>query len=192
MRGMLTMQHTEDQCPGCGSPAKKGRKYCSAACYHSSAIVPLASRFWEKVNKDGPVPPHVPELGECWIWTASRNGRYGMIGWRHGRPNKLAHRAAWELTFGEIPPGMVIAHRCDNPLCCRPSHLMLTTYQGNYDDMVQKNRQRYASKINREEAMAIRQEYANGLGTHVALAKRHGVSQALVCLIVNDQVWKER
>ena len=27
----------------------------------------LAERFWAKVNKDGPVPEHRPDLGPCWI-----------------------------------------------------------------------------------------------------------------------------
>ena len=26
-------------------------------------------RFYENVNKDGPVPAHRPDLGPCWVWT---------------------------------------------------------------------------------------------------------------------------
>jgi hypothetical protein len=27
-------------------------------------------RFWSKVDRNGPVPEHRPELGPCWVWTA--------------------------------------------------------------------------------------------------------------------------
>lgn len=44
----------------------------------------LSERFWEKVNKDGPVPAYAPELGPCWIWTAfclwNGYGRFGIDG----------------------------------------------------------------------------------------------------------------
>src|SRR5690348_8449196 len=28
-------------------------------------------RFWAKVDKNGPVPEYRPDLGPCWLWTAS-------------------------------------------------------------------------------------------------------------------------
>ena len=37
---------------------------------------PLGERFWSKVDKNGPIPSHRPELGPCWIWIARRD-RYG-------------------------------------------------------------------------------------------------------------------
>jgi hypothetical protein len=29
--------------------------------------------FWFKVNKEGPVPAHRPELGPCWLWTGAHH-----------------------------------------------------------------------------------------------------------------------
>jgi len=56
----------------------------------------LEDRFWAKVDKNGPVPAHRPELGPCWIWTAARFKRgYGKFGvepilnWRTGYPGRL-------------------------------------------------------------------------------------------------------
>ena len=41
----------------------------------------VAARFWAKVNKDGPIPAHHPELGPCWIWTAATDPKgYGRFG----------------------------------------------------------------------------------------------------------------
>lgn len=36
---------------------------------------PVTLRFWEKVNKDGPIPEHQPELGPCWEWTGATTVR---------------------------------------------------------------------------------------------------------------------
>src|SRR6478609_5365672 len=31
--------------------------------------ISFRDRFWKKVDKNGPIPAHRPELGPCWIWT---------------------------------------------------------------------------------------------------------------------------
>jgi HNH endonuclease len=68
--------------------------------------------------------------GDCWEWRANRNGRdYGTVLWG-GRaaggsngPGQYAHRHAFELAKGTIPPGMEIDHLCLHRWCVRPSHL---------------------------------------------------------------------
>jgi hypothetical protein len=52
----------------------------------------------------------------------------------------LAHRAAWEVTFGPIPDGLFVCHSCDTPACVRPDHLFLGTLADNNLDMVGKMR----------------------------------------------------
>lgn len=110
---------------------------------------PLADRFWEKVNKDGPVPAHCPELGPCWLWTASTNkAGYGKIGSGAGGPAEqtlLAPRVAWELTNDPIPAGLLALHHCDNPPCVNPAHLFLGTSRDNTQDMIAKGRRVQAS-----------------------------------------------
>jgi hypothetical protein len=56
-----------------------------------------AQRFWEKVDKKGPVHPILGKL--CWIWTAGRNSGYGQF--RIGGRHVLAQRLAWEWATGE-------------------------------------------------------------------------------------------
>jgi len=51
-----------------------------------------------------------------------------------------AHRVAWILTHGEIPPGMFLCHSCDMPRCVNPSHLFLGTQTDNMQDCVSKGR----------------------------------------------------
>ena len=79
-----------------------------------------SERFWEKVNRRGPVPPHASELGRCWVWTASvdRAG-YGQFG--SGGTMVRAHRYAYREARGRLPA--VLDHRCHNPACVRPTHL---------------------------------------------------------------------
>jgi hypothetical protein len=87
--------------------------------------LPLAERFWQKVDKNG-------TLG-CWVWTASLNKGYGqfiVMGDKRGYP-RPAHRVAWELLRGSIPDGLVIDHRCRNRACVNPDHLELVTNEEN-------------------------------------------------------------
>lgn len=71
----------------------------------SQPRVPLAERFWVKVDKRGP--------DDCWHWTASlHNQGYGQIGMGHGHA-RLAHHVVWLLTYGQWPSGDV-DHDCHN------------------------------------------------------------------------------
>ena len=94
-------------------------------------------RFWAKVRKsDG-----------CWLWQASTSVGYGQIN-IGGRPQR-AHRVAWELTFGGIPDGLWVLHRCDTRLCVRPGHLFLGTVTDNNRDMFAKGRNRSIGRAGR-------------------------------------------
>jgi hypothetical protein len=76
-----------------------------------------------------------PDTG-CHVWTGGRASKgYGQL--RIG-----VHRLAWELANGPIPEGMQVLHRCDNPRCCNPDHLMLGTQAENMADMRRKGRGR--------------------------------------------------
>lgn len=104
------------------------------------ADVSIALRLWAKVNKNGPIPSHAPDLGPCWTWTgATRNGGYGSIKIRGRR--HCTHRVAWTMERGAIPGDMNVLHKCDNPPCVNPEHLFLGTDADNVHDMVAKGRQ---------------------------------------------------
>jgi hypothetical protein len=88
-------------------------------------------RFWGKIQVLSP--------DECWDWLYSTNkDGYGNF-WFQGS-NVNSHRVAWILTFGPIPNGLDILHKCDNPPCCNPSHLFLGTHEDNMRDMGEKGR----------------------------------------------------
>ena len=83
----------------------------------------------------------VKESG-CWEWQGAKTDfGYGVIG-RGIRGYGLvrAHRASWEIAYGEIPLGLIVRHRCDNPSCINPEHLLLGTHADNTRDKIERGR----------------------------------------------------
>lgn len=64
------------------------------------------------------------ESSGCWEWFGSKRNGYGrmIIGSRTDgtRKSVSAHRISYELTYGEIPIGMEVCHKCDNPSLPQP------------------------------------------------------------------------
>ena len=95
--------------------------------------------LWEALNgaiPDSPEHWHVAQSEErlfarlqpvpgsdCLVWTGSLSPRgYGRV--RRGTRTMFAHRVAYEIAFGDIPPDYQIHHSCGNPRCCNPEHLV--------------------------------------------------------------------
>ncbi len=155
------------------------------------------ARFWSKVNKDGSIPAHCPELGQCWEWTACKVNAYGYGAFRVNGKTLRSHRVAYELIFGETPEKMKVLHKCDNPKCCNPSHLFLGTQINNIQDMVSKGRQKGAPgerrrnhKLTTSQVQSIREQYAAGGITYQQLADKFGVVSRHVSDIVRGKKWK--
>lgn len=132
---------------------------------------------------------------ECWNWKGSRKkGWHGQ--WRNGLGQiELAHRAAWRIMKGEIPPGMFVLHRCDNPACMNPSHLFLGTQADNLKDMWAKGRARPGvskgekhgnAKLTAELVRDIRSSQESG----VELARRLNLTTTTICDVRKRRTWK--
>jgi len=119
----------------------------------------LEGRFWEKVDKEGPIHP---TLGtRCFVWTGSLTGiGYGHITTgsrydrashpeicrdREGYSQMEAHRVAWMLKNGKIPDGIDVLHKCDNRSCVNCEHLFLGTAKDNDRDAVAKGRKKHVN-----------------------------------------------
>ena len=78
----------------------------------------VLQRFWNYVDKKGPVMDHMDS--RCWVWKgAKKSSGYGRFS--VGGKSVLAHRFAYLLGSGELPDQVL--HQCNNPECCRFNHL---------------------------------------------------------------------
>jgi hypothetical protein len=150
----------------------------------------VAERFWEKVNRS--------TSRACWEWTGSHGAGspYGQFQWDYRMVR--SHRAAYMLSIGEIPEGLHVLHRCDNPKCCNPTHLKLGTQA---DNMADKVRRRRASRIGKPgesnpsakltwaKVRAIRKRGALKIPGTV-IAREFGVDQTTVSNILLGKSWR--
>lgn len=107
-----------------------------------------AERFWEKVNKNGPLVFGYEELGPCFLWTAYKSSEgYGQFAKTRVNGSKSVtirvHRWIWIETHGEIPIDLEPDHLChtysnctlgNNCLhrsCVNINHLKLVTHAEN-------------------------------------------------------------
>lgn len=144
-------------------------------------------RFWDKVN--------VRSENSCWEWGAGRSGDgYGAIE-VNGSPMG-AHRLAYELGNGPIPPGMWVLHSCDNPVCCNPKHLFAGTPADNAADMIAKGRKadcggelHPSARLTDKEVMHIIDRLRLG-HKQVRIANDFQVSEATISMIKKGRRWR--
>jgi hypothetical protein len=130
----------------------------------------------------------------CWVWTGASvgNGYCQITNDYSALNNKYVHRASWELHNGEIPAGMFVMHRCDNPRCINPEHLCVGTHADNMADMVRKNRQanggdQGAAKLTDEDVKLIR---AAPRGERMSLARKLGIDYTTFWLARTRKTWR--
>lgn len=150
--------------------------------------IPLAEHFWSKVQK----------TPACWLWQATRRpAGYGT--YYINRYPALAHRVAWELTYGPIPKGLHVCHSCDNPPCVRPEHLFLGSQTANLRDAHGKGRlvktglpgdSNPAARLSTEDVLEIRRLAAAGPVNKKELGRRFGVSHTTIRGVIERKTWK--
>ena len=186
----------KEECQHCGDPywvipSQAGKfKFCSKECRYR----PTEELFWAKVDKNGPIPEGKPELGNCWLWTAGKNGfGYGYM--KVNGDDLRAHSLSWVI-HGNTKPifPLLLMHLCNVRHCVNPAHLKPGTQSENIqqcsDDGRMDNRKgelcptasftnAQSSQI-REEAKTIPQK---------CLALKYGVSESVISNIVNFKTY---
>lgn len=140
-------------------------------------------------------------LNGCWIWTGGHKGHwgnkmdYGIFGNMLGDRYQTAHKASWFIHYGEIPEGMDVCHKCDNPRCCNPDHLFLGTHTENMRDMISKGRHRFprgenchVAKLTENDVFAIKALVSQG-ANHGDIAKKFKVTRSTISKISRGDTW---
>lgn len=86
---------------------------------------PVETRLWGRV---------VAGPGGCQIWTGAGKDKSGHGGVFHEGRSRGTHQVAFELTYGRVPDGLQVNHRCGVGSCVNPLHLYAGTQQQNMDD----------------------------------------------------------
>ena len=139
--------------------------------------------FWSKATV-------LDKEDACWFWKKPNSNGYGMI-WipaNHHRPKgyaqyQAAHRIAWMLEYGEIPPGQLVRHICDGRACVNAlEHLELGWHSDNMRDVVMRSSRRHG-KLTRRELYRIRKKYR---ATPRELATIFAVSEEQILHILKE------
>lgn len=131
----------------------------------------------------------------CWNWKRDINAKRYVKAYYLGH-NIGAHRASWILHKGQIPEGMYVLHKCDNPRCTNPEHLFLGTPLDNMQDKTRKGRSKYLrgsekceAKLDEKKIKKIRNLLKLGV-TATRIAKDFNVCRQTISDIKRGKTWK--
>ena len=155
--------------------------------------MPLKERLYSKAKKN--------ERSGCWEWQGSTRRGYGrlIVGSRKDgtRKNESAHRLSYILSVGNIPDGLEVCHKCDNPSCINPNHLFLGTKQENAADRERKGRnivftgeEQPRAKLTKKKVKDARWEHAFNGTSFQKLADKYGVSKKTMQNAIKGVTWK--
>lgn len=114
--------------------------------------------------------------------------------WRAKGAHRIAYCKHHNIPIDDID-GLVILHKCDNPPCINPQHLVLGTQQDNVADMYAKGRSysRLGScnpnaKLTYELAEMIRSDYLT-IKSYSKLASKYGVGKSTISRVIKGEIF---
>ena len=148
--------------------------------------LPLEERFWRKVDKKSD--------DECWLWLGATFVQgYGAFSPK-ASVTLRAHKVAYEYIKGAIPDGLILRHKCDNPPCCNPNHLILGTQKDNARDMMERGRGKKTSRsgwhvLKPEDVRCIRELRDEGMA-RIHLSEWFGITEHAITAIHHGRTYK--
>lgn len=177
---------------GCTRPiCNKSRKYCGKHAYnwykYGTIIRPI--RVTRKMLLDELLKI---KTNDCVEFHYSLNNEgYGALCF-HGK-KIYAHRYAWQKIKDNIPEGLCVLHKCDNPKCVNIGHLFLGTMRDNTRDMIAKGREyrvygeeTTGAKLKTKQVLYIR----NSDQSSKTLAKKFNVTYDTITKIRRGATWR--
>ncbi len=83
----------------------------------------------------------------CWPWTGYAGGRDGRGYFSLDGRRRLAYHVVFELFNEPLREFEVVRHKCDNPLCCNPTHLERGSKSDNENDKYERDRAGYTNDM---------------------------------------------
>ena len=132
----------------------------------------------------------------CWNWTACRNkAGYGYFGFE-GKP-MLAHRFS-AMVNGLDMTQPNIYHKCSNPSCVNPDHLIAGSVQDTIDNMAVAGTRAtalnggigQATPLTADSVRQIRALYATGNYTQKQLAAKFNSNQPSISEVIRCKKFK--
>lgn len=147
---------------------------------------PPEIRFFKRVQK----------TDSCWVWIGKKHSDgYGEM--TINFKVKKTHRYSWEIHRGEIPKGMLVCHKCDNPPCVNPEHLFLGTNADNSLDRKIKGRAyrhlgeaNGRAKLNKKQVAQIRALRSRGIKRKI-VAEKFNVAMVTIDKIHYGETWRD-
>ena len=117
---------------------------------------------------------------------------------RYKEKHERLFRVIYEQKYGEIPKGMVIRHKCDNPWCCNIEHLEIGTQYDNIQDMIKRGRAKWGTvklygEQNPSHKLTKKQVEEIYLSIENAnfLSKKYKISKTMINFIKNKKYWSK-
>lgn len=152
------------------------------------------SEFNETLSKRFSLKCGTRDARGCIPWLATKTVKgYGILQVAStGSRKTSAHRISWVLKNGDLAPGLMVLHRCDNPSCVNPDHLFLGSPQANTTDMVSKGRHSWRAgtpwqKLTAGDGERIR-DLRRARCTQQDAADWLGVSRPLISMIESGKI----
>jgi HNH endonuclease len=204
----MKMQYIDFECGECSLKSSAYRsserqtlpKFCSDNCRLKNARKKYFS--WDKATQQER-SDHIKAYYEknviksegCWDWIRkNKTDRYIRMHFARLEPRISIHVYSWKINFGEIPEGMYVLHKCDNPRCSNPQHLFLGTAKDNAIDCKNKKRNVYGvknknAKLDEVKVKEIKRLSSLGV-TMTRIAKDFNVNISTIERIINNKTWK--
>lgn len=135
-------------------------------------------------------------MSGCWLWHASQTSAgYGNLNYQG--EYLYAHRCSFDAANGEgASEGIVVRHRCDNPCCINPVHLIGGTQADNSEDAWRRGRmnpihgeQHPRSVLTEQIVLQARKMAAEGVSLH-EIADLLGFRRNAISAAVTGETWK--
>lgn len=140
-------------------------------------------------------------MSECIVPQNTYFDKDGYAKVKHQGIQKGLHRLMYSWCVGDIPEGMVVAHKCNNPSCVNPSHLYVCSHEQNSSDAARDGLYKSGNENGnwnpkleeaRKNAQQILTMYEVNGFTQRYIGHYFGISQSRVSQILREMKQNER